>query len=365
MRKTWVLAGAAVLVAVAVTGGVMATSAARQATLVAQEPPPNTAQVVKGKLSATVFLYGTLTYQARSDGSPYSVINQARGTYTKLPDAGDQVDCGHLLYRVDDHPVLLLCGAVPAYRDLLAGDVGEDVRQLNRNLHTLGYDTVAGVDIAADDNAFTSRTERALEVLQRNEGFAITGKLAFGDAVFLPEPVRIAQVTGKLGGSAQPDAEVAQATSDRLEVQMALDPSQQGEVKVGAAAQITLPGNKSVPGKVDRLGRVAQIPAGQDKNVGSATIPAFISLDDPEAAAELDRAPVQVVITTAGVESALSVPVTALVGKSGGGFAVEVVRDGGRRELVAVKLGLFDAASGRVQVEGDLGEGDRVVVPSL
>ena len=70
-------------------------------------------------------------------------------------------------------------------------------------------------------------------------------------------------------------------------------------------------------------------------------------------------------ITTKGVKSALSVPVTALVGKSGGGFAVEVVRDGGRRELVAVKLGLFDTANGRVQVEGDVDEGDRVVVPSL
>ena len=69
-------------------------------------------------------------------------------------------------------------------------------------------------------------------------------------------------------------------------------------------------------------------------------------------------------ITTKGVQRALSVPVTALVGKSGGGFAVEVVRDGGRRELVAVQLGLFDTAGGRVQVEGELGEGDDVVVPS-
>jgi hypothetical protein len=57
--------------------------------------------------------------------------------------------------------------------------------------------------------------------------------------------------------------------------------------------------------------------------------------------------------------------VTALVGKAGGGFAVEVVRDGGRRELVAVRLGLFDTTAGRVQVEGDLGAGDQVVVPSL
>ena len=146
---------------------------------------------------------------------------------------------------------------------------------------------------------------------------------------------------------------------------MDLEASQQGEVKEGDRAQITLPGNTSVTGKVDRLGRVAQVPPGRTATPAAATIPAYISLDDPAKARGLDRAPVQVEITTKGVESALSVPVTALVGKSGGGFAVEVVRDGGRRELVAVKLGLFDTAGGRVQVEGDLREGDHVVVPSL
>jgi hypothetical protein len=65
------------------------------------------------------------------------------------------------------------------------------------------------------------------------------------------------------------------------------------------------------------------------------------------------------------VDNALSVPVTALVGKSGGGFAVEVLRGGGRRELVAVKLGLFDTGGGRVQVEGGVRAGDSVVVPSI
>ena len=70
-------------------------------------------------------------------------------------------------------------------------------------------------------------------------------------------------------------------------------------------------------------------------------------------------------ITTKGVDNALSVPVTALVGKSGGGFAVELVRDLGRRELVAVTLGLFDTGGGRVQVEGGLRAGDAVAVPSI
>ena len=91
----------------------------------------------------------------------------------------------------------------------------------------------------------------------------------------------------------------------------------------------------------------------------------YVTFSDPAATGTWDQAPVQVTIITASVPSALVVPVTALVGKSGGGFAVEVVRAGGRRELVAVQLGLFDTAGGRVQVEGDLREGDRVVVPSL
>ena len=94
-------------------------------------------------------------------------------------------------------------------------------------------------------------------------------------------------------------------------------------------------------------------------------MPVEVQPTDAAATGSLDRAPVQVEITTNVVNNVLSVPVTALVGKSGGGFAVEVVRDSGRRELVAVRLGLFDAASGRVQVDGDLAEGDRVVVPSL
>jgi multidrug efflux pump subunit AcrA (membrane-fusion protein) len=146
-------------------------------------------------------------------------------------------------------------------------------------------------------------------------------------------------------------------------VQLALDPSQQ-EVKTGDRAQITLPGNTSVTGKVDRIARVAQVPAGQNGTAGAAFIPAYLSLDDPERARRLDKAPVQVNITTKGVENVLSVPVTAIVGRSGGGFAVEVVRADGRRELVAVQLGLFDTAGGRVQVEGDVRVGDRVVVPS-
>jgi hypothetical protein len=360
MRKRPLVTAAAVLAAAAAGGGVV--FGAEQATPAAKETPANTATVERGKLSDLVSLYGILTYRARADGSPYSVINQASGTYTKLPEGGDTVACGGVLYRVNDHPVLLLCGSTPVYRSLSEGDSGRDVAQLNANLVQLGYATRAQLDSA---RTFSYGTASALEKLQSRLGEDRTGSLQLGQAVFLPGPVRIAKATGRLAGSAQRGAQVLSATSGTPEVQVNLDPSQQGEVKRGDRARVTLPGNRSVTGRVDRLGRVAQLPAGQDPGAGGATIPAYVSLDSPAKARGLDRAPVQVEITTRGVENALSVPVTAIVGHSGGGFALEVVRVGGRRELVGVKLGLFDTAGGRVQVvEGALREGDRVVVPS-
>jgi hypothetical protein len=353
-RRTWVLAAAAVLLVAAVVGGVVLLSGGHHPTGDAQAPPANTGQVKQGRLSAVVSQSGTLTYRARPDGSPYVVVNQAHGVYTQLPETGDKVDCGGVIYRVDEHPVLLLCGAVPAYRALHAGDVGQDVRQLNRNLHVRG----AG-------GAFTTRTAKALAALQRRMGVRANGSLALGDAVFLPEAVRVAKVSGEPGAPARPGAPVLRVTSDRLHVQVDFDPSEQGQVKTGDRAQITLPGNTTVSGRVAGFGRIAQAPAGQDSGAADATIPTFISLDDPRRARGLDRAPVGVDITTAGVQNALSVPVTALVGRAGGGFAVEVVRAGERRDLVAVRVGLFDAADGRVEVHGDLREGDRVLVPSL
>ncbi len=352
-RASWVLAGAAVLAAVVVVVGAVVLSGSAPGGE-AHAAPANTARVQRGKLSAVVSQRGTLLHRARPDGSPYPVINQADGVYTRLPTTGDEVGCGGVLYRVDERPVLLLCGAVPAYRELRVGDAGRDVRQLNRGLRVRG----AG-------DAFTIVTEHALRGLERRRGMRVDGVLDRGDASFLPGPVRIAEVSGQPGGPARPGRSVLGVTSDALHVRVDFDPSQQGQVEKGDRAEITLPGAATVTGEVAGFGRIAEAPDEQDASAAEATVPTYIGLDDRRDARGLDRAPVDVRIITAGVDDALSVPVTALVGRSGGGFAVEAVRAAGRRELVAVEVGLFDSAEGRVQVDGELREGDRVVVPSL
>ncbi|MBI2915216.1 MAG: efflux RND transporter periplasmic adaptor subunit [Firmicutes bacterium] len=367
MGKTWVLAGAAVLVAVTAIGGVVLMSSAKQATPAAQEPPANTVKVEKGKLSAMVSLYGTLTYRARSDGSPYSVINQTLGTAAWLPAVGQVVEQGQVIYRVDDNPVVLLYGATPAYRTLSAGMTGADVTELNADLMALGYATAA--EIPAGTNTFTTATAIALKKLQATLGISQTGTLTLGQAVFEPIAMRVTTVSAILGGPLQAGHPVLQGTSTTRVVTIALDAAQQSEVKVGDQVIIALPDNSTTPGVVTSVGAVAITSSSSNSGSGSRSSTPMVTVEvqprDPAATGSLDQVPVQVGITTKVVDSALSVPVAALVGKSGGGFAVEIVRDGGRRELVAVKLGLFDTAGGRVQVEGDLREGDQVVVPSL
>jgi hypothetical protein len=349
-RRPWALAGAVAAAAAAVG---VATSDAPHAKATAGSPPA-TAEVRRGRLSDVVSQYGILTYRARSDGSPYAAVDRARGTYTALPDVGDEVGCGEVLYRVDDRPVLLLCGPTPAYRSLAEGDSGRDVAELNADLVRLGYATPAVLG-----DRFGSGTAAALARLQSRRGAAPTGALELGGAVVLPEAVRIARVAGALGGIARPGAPVLYATSDTPEVRVDLDPAQQGTVRPGDRVRVALPGNRQAAGRIVRLGRVAQVADGQD-----AVLPAYVGFDDPERARGFDRAPVHVDITTKGVADALNVPVTALVGAPGGGFAVEVVRRDGRREPVTVRVGLFDTPGGRVQVAGELRVGDRVVVPS-
>jgi hypothetical protein len=323
--------------------------------------------VQEGPVSAQINQSGTLSYAGGADGTPYSVVNRASGTYTWMPAAGTQIDCGETLYRVNQQPVILICGSTPAYRDLAMGDDGKDVQALNKTLVNEGYASKSELDPASD--YFGWVTVEALEDLQDKRGAKVTGRLDLGQAVFLPGPFRISKALAKNGTAAGAGRDVMEASSTRREVVVRLDAAQQSQVKKGDHAQITLPDNRTTSGVVSRIGTVAtsadQNDSGSDSDSSSPTLPVYITLKHPKDAGTLEQAPVQVQITTDGVEHALIVPVTALIGTAGGGYAVEIaVGNVGRTRIVPVTPGLFDNANGLVQVSGALSANDRVVVPS-
>ncbi|MGH3206034.1 MAG: hypothetical protein ACRDOA_18600 [Streptosporangiaceae bacterium] len=314
-------------------------------------PAPETQPVTRQDLSATTPVDATLGY-----AGSYTVRGQS-GTLTWLPSPGQVIRQGQVLYQTGNgSPAVLLYGSVPAWRTLDPGVTGADVSQLNHDLEALGDAASSQLSSAGWDD-FSSATAAGVRKLQSALGISSpSGSLSLGSFVFEPAALRVAAVTGSLGGPAS--GPVLTATSDQHVVTIPLATSQQGEVKAGDAVTVTLPDGSSTPGTVSSVGTVA---SGSGSN---ATIPVTVTLTDPSAAGSLDQAPVTVYITTDSVSNTLAVPVGALLAQSSGGYAVEVAGAGNTRRLVPVTVGIFDDNAGLVQVTGALASGEQVVVPS-
>lgn len=367
-RRGRPLAGLVVLVLLAAAGawgsGAFSTQPGQATGVSDNGYPTSITTISEGALSSQTSTDGTLQYTTPG-GSEYSVVNQASGTFSKLPRAGAVFSRGQVLYRISNDPVILLYGNTPVYRTLSEGDSGPDVRELNRNLVALGYATRSQLDPASD--YFSYQTRYALERAQQKLGEEQTGSLSEGQAVFLPGQARISAVSAILGTSARPGSTVMQATSTSRQVVVNLDASEQSEIKIGDQVQITLPDGQTTPGVVSSIGTIASSPANNSSGPGpsSPTLPVYIALKHPQAAGNLDQAPVTVEITTGEVRDALFVPVDALLAFSGGGYAVETVGAHGVHKLVAVTLGTFDDAAGNVQITGEVQAGERIVVPNV
>ena len=218
------------------------------------------APVTRQDLSAQTEVNATLGYQ----GS-YTVINQAQGTYTHLPSAGQVITPGQVLYQVNGSPVVLLRGSTPAYRSLSEGTyasdmTGADVAELNADLVALGYATRSEIPAGSDE--FTWQTEQAVERLQAHLGVEQTGTLALGQVVFLPAAVRVTAASATPGAPAQPGQPALTGTSTARAVTIPLDAAQQSLVKAGDKVIITLPDNQTTPGVISSVGKVATTPQG-------------------------------------------------------------------------------------------------------
>jgi hypothetical protein len=324
--------------------------------------PTSVYTVQRGTISSQIPVTASLGY-----AGSYSLVNQAAGTLTAVPAAGQVVRQGQVLYQVSGAPVVLLYGPTPAYRTLSSGLTGTDVAELNADLVSLGDATRA--EIPAGSDTFTSATATALEKLQSALGLTQNGTLTLGQAVFVPSTFRVTTVSATLGGRAQAGQPIMAGTSTTREVTIDLDAAQQSQVKAGDQVTITLPDGSTTPGVISSVGTVATSPPpsqGGGSTTSPPTITVLVKPADPGATGKWDQAPVNVTITTGNVSNVLAIPVDALLAQADGSYAVEVAGIGGTHRLVPVTLGLFDDARGLVQVSGPgLAAGQRVVVPAL
>ena len=310
--------------------------------------------ITRQDLIARTEVDGTLGYAGQQN-----VSGQLQGTVTAVPKAGTLVELGQSLYSVDNRPVTLLYGDLPAWRRLAAGMAdGPDVKQLEQNLVALGHATEA--DVAVDEK-FTAATTAAVKKWQKATGAEETGAVELGQAVFLPGALRVAEVKAEKGASAPPGSPVLTGTSTSRVVQIDLDATKQALAKVGDKVDVKLADGRVTPGSIASVGSVAQT-KGQGESA-KRVVAVTVTLDDPGATGTVDQAPVKVGITSDSRKGVLAVPVNALLALAEGGYGVRVVDATGPGRIVGVTPGMF--ARGMVEITGDgLVEGTQVEVPA-
>jgi multidrug efflux pump subunit AcrA (membrane-fusion protein) len=287
----------------------------------------STTKIVRQDLVDRSSEEGTLGYAGALEVS-YPI----EGVVTRSPAIGATIRPNRRLYQVDGEDVYLLDGQVRAWRTLEPGLSGVDVRQLERNLRSF-----AKLDV---DGTWDAGTTTAVLRWQKSKGLSQTGTIELGRVVFQPGVRRVESFSASGG------AVTLETTSTRRLVTVDLATSKVGIAKRGARVRVEVPTGGRVGGRIASVGRVATA-SGEDEE---PTVPVRIRLTGAlGAASRLDKAPVTVELERRRASDVLTIPVTALMARSGGGYAVEV-RDGSDARIVPVEPGLY--AGGSVEIEG-------------
>jgi peptidoglycan hydrolase-like protein with peptidoglycan-binding domain len=345
--------GVILLAAAALCGSVVTIAVRGTPAPAAPTPPPvGTASVVRTDLSTSVLTEGTLGYAP----SP-PVVDRLAGTYTGLLAAGTVVEPGQVLFRVDDEPVVLMSGAVPAWRMFAPGMTdGPDVQELEANLIALGDGS--GL-LATAAPHFGPAAEAAVRRWQASLGVPATGSIDFGAVVFAASALRVAALGVSLGQPASPGDMPYQVTTTARTVAVPLTPNDP-TVAVGQSVSIVLPSNATTGGRVTAVGAPPPSSSSGSSSPASSAVLTVVP-DDPAVTGTEEGEEVQVSLTVQNVRHVLAVPIASLLALAGGGYGLEVVDHTGHHHLVGVRTGVF--AGGSVQVSGaGLVPGTRVVV---
>ena len=342
-RRRWlwaVVAAAVVLAAVCVIATRWIKSPAQAA---ADAAPPArtvlTAPVVKAVVESSVVGRGSVVASVPMSVS-VPVAEDAGPVISAIGvPAGGTVNAGDVVVAVSGRPVIVLTGAVPAYRDLKPGDVGPDVTQFQDAVTALGIST--GKDAAG---TFGPGTAKAVQLLYERVGYQVVGTTGLGD------PTDPAVVTAKAAVTAADRAvedlraELARAQAAAAGAMQAAA-SQPSGTTDGAGAGSTSPAEPVDVADVER--RLSRAVADH------ASAAAALSLVSRTSGPMLPRGEVAYLPTTPALVMSIggtlgATPADPLVTFSGGPLVVAMQLDAGNAAMVraGMPVRLDDEVSG-------------------
>lgn len=336
-------------------------------------PPPRTvltAAVEYRVLSQTLVFRGDVVAKQEVSFTPAAVLGASRLVVSAAPIAAEgPVAAGAVVVAVSGRPVIALPGAVPAYRDLKAGDTGPDVTQLQQALSAVGLSVPA-------TGTVDPATVAAVAALYRRVGFVAPATLDTHQVVVpADEVVFVSGLPGTLlqgpmvGETVQ--APLVRISSGELSVRASVDPDMARVLRAGTPVQVIseiLGGQET--GTVSSV-TAASAGAGQGQTGGSAgspgtslsamTVTVTTAKPLPQ---QWNGQNVRITATAAKTAAAvLVVPGSAVTTHPDGSTSVTVIA-GGQSRPVTVTPGL--TADGYVEITptapGSLRAGDQVQV---
>ncbi|WP_460800159.1 peptidoglycan-binding protein [Microbacterium sp. GXF0217] len=305
-------------------------------------------EVVQGEVGASVTLNSVAEWSQVPVG-----INQASGIVTSVDiEPGSEVGPGAVLYSVGLRPVTIAQGEVPMFRPISTGIAGDDVRQLQQMLATLGH-YHAGID-----GKVASGTTAAIKRWQQSLGIEKTGVVEAADVIFVPRlPTRIVlnPDTIKRGASLGGGEQAVQGLPAAPNFWVPATEAQAAMMPAGTAIEVGSPEGQTWQGVTGEQKR--------DEETGTV----LVAVTGPDGATLCADACGQIPVSgqttlsskivTVEQVSGLVVPSSALVTTADGSTAV-IDADGER-----VPVELVASAKGLSIVDG-VDEGTRVSVPA-
>ena len=351
-KSLWI--GIGLVVAVLAGGGAWAFLALNPAS---HQPDANAATAAPTpKATATVEQRDLVTTYvatcAVDFGDPTQLIAGLGGTVTELPVVDSVIQPGQTAYRVDDSPVTLLRGELPAWRDFVPWmEAGRDITQLKAALVDGGW---ADADVIGTTEKWNQALSTAIADFQEARGLDRSSRLDRGSIVFLPSQIRVASVLADLGTAAQVGQPVFNYTNPTQRLTCDVGTANRRYAVVGAEVLVELADAQPITAKIQEVATQAATSPGETDQI-------LVTIEDAAITNQAVGDVAKVTFSHTVARDVMTVPVTALVAFTDGGFGVQRLDASGATEYVPVETGQF--ADTWVEVTGSgLAVGDQVVV---
>jgi peptidoglycan hydrolase-like protein with peptidoglycan-binding domain len=375
-RRRRVLLVIVVLALVGSVGGVLISTRIKSpAQLAAQTKPPGptllTAPVRREVITTTVLAQGAIDQPPQMSGPAAAPGGGGQGNAQPIVTKiflrpGRAVRPGSVILEVAGQPLFALAGNVPAYRDLVPGESGSDVQELQANLEWLGF------SVGSDSKGvFGWGTEHAVAEFYHSIGYTapteVTGPkghkkpiVPLSQFIFVPKfPARIAKIGTAVGKTASGSLVTLSMGNPGITAQ--LNPVDAPLVRPGMAVTITNPRTgRALRGSVRSVGRRTQT---AHSISGGLYVPLRVAISRRIPAAMVGQ---NVTLTITAAHSAapvLTVPEAAVFASANGGIYVTKITQANGQVQVPVRVVMTgDGMVGIVLARsGTLAPGDLVV----